>query len=52
MYTPRPDYPIEYEPPFVTFDLDHASVDRVGDGNERVPGRAPTPPEDDQKPSR
>ncbi len=52
MYTPRPDYPIVYEPPMVTFDLDHARVEpREIDGQDGSNQPPPTPGEQD-KPSR
>lgn len=52
MYTPRPDYPIEYQPPFVTFDLDRGEAVAPESGNEAIPGGTPGPANDPEKPSR
>ncbi len=52
MYTPRPDYPIDYQPPFVTFNLDHAGSNAPQSGKEEHPGGAPKPSDDPEKPSR
>lgn len=51
MYTPRPDYPIEYQPPQVTFDLGHPAPS--GETPEDKPPADPIKPaEEGGEPSR
>lgn len=51
MYSPRPDYPIDYQPPQVTFNLGHPAVD-ADKPKDKPPSDAPKPGEGGGEPSR
>lgn len=52
MYTPRPDYPIDYEPPFVTFNLDGAGGNQIENGQQPGSDAGSTPGGGKADPSR